>query len=58
MLNVRSQMANFTFDFSDIKKYEQKNSKIAVMAGNPTRSFLKYIDDKKQLRITKFLGIA
>ena len=51
-------MVNFTFDFSDIKKYEQKNSKIAVMAGNPTRSFLKYIDDKKQLRITKFLGIA
>lgn len=58
LLNVRSQMANFTFDFKDIKKYEQKNSKIAVMAGNPTRSFLKYLDDKKQLRITKFLGIA
>jgi hypothetical protein len=58
LLNVRSQMANFTFDFIDIKKYEQKNSKIAVRAGNPTRSFLKYLDDKKQLRITKFLGIA
>ena len=49
-------MVDFSFDFKDIKKYEQKNSKNTLRVCNPTRSFIKYLDDKKQLRITKFLG--
>ncbi|MBY9010734.1 MAG: leucine-rich repeat domain-containing protein [Candidatus Lokiarchaeota archaeon] len=58
LLKVRTQMVDLSFDFKDIKKYELKNSKNALRAWNPTRSFIKYLDDKKQLRITKFLGIT
>jgi len=58
LLSVRAQMINFNFDLKDINRYEQKNSKTALWSGNPTRSFLSYLDDKKQLRITKFLGLA
>ena len=57
LLKVRAQMVNFSFDFKDIKRYEQKNSINALRSWNPTTSFLKFLDDKKQLRITKFLGI-
>lgn len=56
-LKVRAHMAEFNFDFKSIKRYEEKSSKIALRAGAPTRNFLKYLDDKKQLRITEFLGI-
>jgi len=58
LLHVRNQMTNLNFNFKDINRYEQKNPKIAIRAGNPTRSFLKYLDDRKQLRITKFFGVA
>jgi len=55
VLKVREQMVVFNFNYKDIEKYEMKSSKNALSAGAPTRSFLKYLDDKKQLRITKFL---
>ncbi len=56
LLKVRTQMTDFRFDFKDIENYEKKSSKIALRAGTPTSGFLKFLDDKKQLRITEFLG--
>ena len=57
-VKVRAHMAEFNFDFKSIKRYEEKSSKIALRAGAPTNNFLKYLDDKKQLRITKFLDLS
>jgi Leucine-rich repeat (LRR) protein len=58
LLKVRAQMVDFNFNYKDIEIYEKKSFKMALRAGTPTRSFLNYLDDKKQLRITKFLGIT
>jgi hypothetical protein len=56
-LKVRDSMTKFNFDFKSIKRYEEVSSKIALRAGAPTKGFLKYLDDRKQLRITKFLDL-
>jgi hypothetical protein len=48
-------MKKFNFKYSDIKNYEKKTNLHAINSGKPLKSFLKYLDDKKQMRITAFM---
>ncbi|MFX1363304.1 MAG: leucine-rich repeat domain-containing protein [Promethearchaeota archaeon] len=48
-------MKKNNFNYSDIKNFEKKTNLHAIYSGKPTKSFLRFLDDKKQTRITKFL---
>ncbi len=58
LLKVRAQMVDLSFDIKYVKRYEENSSKTALWAGTPPRRFLKYLDDKKKLRIAKLLRIT
>ena len=58
LFKMRSLKKEFKFTYIDIEKFEKNNVTKAISSGKPTKSFLMFLDDKKQLRITSFLGIS
>ncbi|MBA7638472.1 hypothetical protein ES703_46128 [subsurface metagenome] len=48
-------MKKFKFTYTDLKNFEKDNESRAINSVKPTKSFLMFLDDKKQLRITLFL---
>ncbi len=54
LFKLKDHMNNYNFTHKDIEKFETKNSSSALWNGKPTTSFLQFLDDKKQLRITQF----
>lgn len=58
LFKMRRLKKNFKFTYKDIENFEKKTEIRALNSGKPTKSFLMFLDDKKQLRITSFLGIS
>ncbi len=54
LLKIRNLKKEFHFKYEDIENFETKFNKNALWAGKPSKGFLKFLDDKKQLRITNF----
>ena len=55
LFKLRAIMEQLKFNYNDIKKFEGINNINAIWSGKPTTSFLKFLDDKKQTRITNFI---
>jgi hypothetical protein len=55
LFKLNNQMNEHQFSHRDIQRYEMKTNCSAIPTGKPTKAFLKFLDDKKQLKITKFL---
>lgn len=55
LFKLRKSMKKCNFNYSDIKNFEKKTNLHAIHSGKPIKPFLKYLDDKKQTRITAFL---
>jgi len=54
LFKLQRYMIKFSFDYGDIIKFEKKTELKALHSGKPTKSFLKYLDDKKQRKISDF----
>ena len=54
LFKLRAQMNEFQFSYKDIQKFETKNLGRAIPTGLATKSFLKFLDERYQLRITQF----
>jgi hypothetical protein len=54
LFKLRKMMSKYNFNYSDLKNFEKKTNLHAIHSGKPLKSFLKYLDDKKQTKITKF----
>jgi Leucine-rich repeat (LRR) protein len=55
LFKLRSLMNRFRFNYRDIEKFEKESDLRAINSGKLTKAFLKFLDDKHQLRITNFL---
>ena len=55
LFKIRKMMKKYNFNYDDIKNFEKKTNLQAIYSGKPTKTFLKHLDDKKQIRITKFM---
>jgi len=55
IFKLMKMMKKCNFDYSDIKNFEKKTNLHAMHSGKPIKPFLRYLDDKKQTRITRFL---
>lgn len=55
LFKLNDQMNEHQFSHHDIQRYETKTKCSAIPTGKPTLAFLKYLDDRKQLKITQFL---
>jgi len=55
IFKIRTLMEKFKFTYTDLKNFEKDNDSRAICSVKPTKSFLEFLDDKKQLRITLFL---
>ena len=47
-------MKEHNFDYIDISNFEKKTDINALHSGKPTKSFLKYLFDRYQMKITDF----
>jgi hypothetical protein len=54
LFKLRKMMCKYNFNYSDLKNFEKKTDLHAIHSGKPLKSFLKYLDDKKQTKITRF----
>jgi hypothetical protein len=54
LFKLEDLMDEYDFTYSDIHKFEIKYVSRAIWSGRPTKTFLNFLDDKKQLRITQF----
>jgi hypothetical protein len=54
LFNLRSIMKKYNFNYSDIEKFEKKAVVNALHSGKPTKSFLRYLSDRYQTKITSF----
>lgn len=54
LFKLKTNMSEFSFDYDDIIKFEKRTELKALHSVKPTISFLKYLDDKKQRKITDF----
>lgn len=55
LFKLKAYMREYDFNHNDIKKFEKKTIMKAIRSRRPTNSFLKYLDDRKQLKITFFI---
>jgi len=55
LFKLKACMREYDFNHNDIKKFEKKTIMKAIRSRRPTNSFLKYLDDRKQLKITFFI---
>ncbi|MFW9881582.1 MAG: leucine-rich repeat domain-containing protein, partial [Candidatus Thorarchaeota archaeon] len=55
LFKLSKMMKKFNFNYSDIKIFEKKTKLQPILSDKPLKSFLKYLDDKKQTRITRYL---
>jgi hypothetical protein len=56
LFKLRAQMKEFRFSYKDIKKFETKNLGKAIPTGTATKTFLTFLDERYQLRITQFFS--
>lgn len=54
LFKLRRNMKSFSFNHKDMIKFEKKTELNAIHSGKPTKAFLKFLDDKKQRKITDF----
>lgn len=54
LFKIRAQMNKYQFSYKEIYKFESKTSNKAIPTGRPSKSFLEFLDDRYQLRITQF----
>ena len=54
LFRLRSNMRIFNFNYIDITNFEKKSGLKAIHSGKPTIAFIKYLDDKQQMKITDF----
>lgn len=54
LFKLKSNMVEFSFDYKDIIIFKQKTELKALHSGRPTIRFLKFLDDRKQRKITDF----
>ena len=55
LFKLNDQMNEHQFSHCEIQRYEMKTKCSAIPTGKPTKAFLKFLDDRKQLKITQFL---
>ena len=54
LFKLQALMKEFKFNYNDIKKFEKNTNINAIWSGKPTTFFLRYLEDKKQMKITDF----
>ncbi|MFX1572018.1 MAG: leucine-rich repeat domain-containing protein [Promethearchaeota archaeon] len=54
LFKLRTLMKQFKFNYNTIKKFEKNADNNALWFLKPTSAFLKYLDDRYQMRITDF----
>ncbi|MHA2281327.1 MAG: leucine-rich repeat domain-containing protein [Promethearchaeota archaeon] len=54
LFKLKTNMKDFDFDYNDITKFENRTALNALHSGKPTKAFLKYLDDRKQRKISEF----
>ena len=54
LFKLHAIMKQLKFDYDIIEKFERKTSSNAIWSGKPTSSFVKYLDDRYQKKITEF----
>jgi len=54
LFKLRNSMKELRFKYKDINIFEEKTHLKAIKAGRPTKNFLKFLDDRKQMKITDF----
>lgn len=54
VIKMKRLMTECNFTYQDIENYERDNTKKAIWSGRPTNSFIKWLQDKKQMLITDF----
>lgn len=55
LLKIHSYMIEYNFNYDDLKKFEEKTLSFVFNSGKPSASFLLYLFNKPQTRITSFL---
>ncbi len=53
-IKMRKILLEQKFTYRVIEKFENNTSKNAIWSGKPTNAFIKWLDDRKQTRITDF----
>ena len=56
LFKLRAQMKVYRFSYKDIKNFETKNLGKAIPTGTATKTFLSFLDERYQLRITQFFS--
>jgi len=54
LFKLREQMDEYNFSYKEIQKFELEDFAKAIPTGKPTKAFLKFLDDRNQLKITQF----
>ncbi|TFF69126.1 MAG: hypothetical protein EU516_01375 [Promethearchaeota archaeon] len=54
LFKLKEQMNKHKFSHKDIQKFEMNGLGKAIPSGKPTNTFLKFLDDRYQLKITQF----